>query len=115
MKMSDPMKSSITSAAIIANAGSHIKREHWGEVPASQTGKQFGLYDCKDRCWLGNSIGPALFDDCDHARAVATVAKEQLDRDIRARLYDGSGLKLKDEVPTLMSPLEALKRIEARA
>lgn len=85
---------------------------------------KWGIYDSRDQCWLGDDNGPKLFDDADpalkgNAEPIAKVAAQgaamQLRRDpreIRAKEYDGTGTKLKDQVEPKMSMEEALRRME---
>jgi hypothetical protein len=76
--------------------------------------EQFGLYDVNDDCWYGNELGPVLFPSEDIARAAATIVYMQLEgkHRIEARPYDGGATRSKDELPTKITPLQALRRAE---
>jgi hypothetical protein len=78
----------------------------------------YALYDPTGKCWLGNDDGVRTFDNWDDARIAAAIATEQLGRTklrelIRPAHYDGRANKLKDEVPTKMTPVAALQLLEA--
>lgn len=89
---------------------------------------KYGIFDTVDNCWLGDDRGPRLFAEGDRlpngqtvpsgmqlslARISAQITSIQMGYSsgrLEARSYDDSGDTLKDEVPTLMTPAEALKR-----
>ncbi|MBV8831251.1 MAG: hypothetical protein JO108_18715 [Acidobacteriaceae bacterium] len=63
----------------------------------------FGIYDKQDCCWLGNDAGPIVHDERWLALAALTVVCEQTDLHpsrLEVREYDGTGTRLKDELPT---------------
>lgn len=82
----------------------------------------FGLWDSKDKCWLGDDKGPTKFTDWNLCRLAAAVVSEQLegpilrDHPIRARVRPASLPKDKfhctGETPTRMTPLAAIQNIE---
>ena len=94
--------------------------------------KRYGVFDTKDRVWLGSDAGPRLFSegevvnghviDADEAyllaRAAAQIADVQLRQApgrTRAEEYTGDATVLKDEVAPAMTAAEALRRIERGA
>jgi len=88
----------------------------------------YAVYDQIDRCWLGNEKGVVTYPDRDIAAMACTVIIEQMDLDYsmprvsaasqrrktryRTFPYDGTANKLKDSVPTKMTPLQAIQKIE---
>lgn len=75
----------------------------------------YGIYDTQDSCWLGDEHGPKLFEDFLVARVAAQVLDERLGNRpgrSKAREYGGGANRLRDEVQTKMSTLDALQRIE---
>jgi len=86
----------------------------------------YGLYDTVDNCWLGTEMQPKLFTREDSialnglplptlAQIAAQMAGVQLGYHpgrIQAREFHAGELTLKDEVPTKMTALEALKKLE---
>lgn len=78
---------------------------------------RYGIYDTQDKVWIGDSGGPAVFDDPVFARAAAQVAECRLtgtDLGCRmvARAMPDDISKKRDELSTLMSTGEALDQIE---
>lgn len=76
---------------------------------------KYGVYDTDDHCWIGTDQGPATFDDESLAMIAAQVTEVQLRWTLgrlRARPYDGTGTKVRDELTTALTPEQALKRIE---
>lgn len=79
---------------------------------------KYGLWDVKDKCWLGNganSKGPNLYDDERLARAAATVASRMLKVPlgrIRALPFTGESLTFKDQVQAEMSAEEAIASLK---
>lgn len=75
---------------------------------------KYGLWDGKERCWLGNGAkekGPNLYDDEALARAGATVATRMLKvpmGQIRARPFNDHNLKYRGEVIAERSAEEVL-------
>jgi hypothetical protein len=93
---------------------------------------QWGVFDTVDQVWMGDATGPKLFDEeapgpdqkrlGPAAEVLAKVASQLVDTQLRqapgrtrAKAYDGSGTTLKDEKPTVMTPLKALIRLERGA
>lgn len=74
----------------------------------------WGLWDTQGKCWLGNEQGPWQKENKTLAKVAATVASEQLGHLIRPVLLPPGPFKYKDEVPTKMTPEEALKKIEGK-
>ena len=75
----------------------------------------WGIFDVIDVCWMGDENGPIICGD----KKLATIAMQtfsmQLGLDatrLIVKEYDGTGNQKKDEVPTLMTPTEAIKRLE---
>lgn len=75
---------------------------------------QWGLYDCRDKCWLGNADGPLTYEEHLLARAAATISTEKLGRFIRPLVIDKPPFHLKDEVTSRYTGAEAIDRIEKR-
>ena len=86
----------------------------------------WGVYDCDDKCWVGNEDGPLLytgspngpiFDGQYLARAAATIVNERMEQScrFRARLYEGGPVRIRDEVTFRRSAEDAIQRIEGRA
>jgi hypothetical protein len=85
---------------------------------------KWAIYDTVDNLWIGNDHGPLIYDDDPEkplltgefmAKAAAQVAAMQLDYSptrLRAREWVDTTTRLRDEVQTKMTPLQALKRIE---
>lgn len=79
------------------------------------TETKYGLLDMVDNCWLGDETGPKLFDELWVARIAAQVADERLGYApgrTRAIPYMEGPVRLKDQVDTKMSALEALQKLE---
>jgi hypothetical protein len=86
----------------------------------------YGIYDTQDDCWLGDDNGPRLYDRVISeklngmpqqlaARIAAQMTAVQLgypQTRLIARVYDGSGTKLRDSVDTKMTAVEALRKLE---
>jgi hypothetical protein len=82
---------------------------------------KYGLWDTKDKCWLGNGSenkGPNLYDDEQLARAAATVASRMLKLPlgrIRALPFkDAENLVYKDQVEAELSCEEAIASLEGK-
>lgn len=76
---------------------------------------KFGLLDTHDNVWMGDNKGPKLFDDEELAQVAARIVDVQL-RQIAGRTkampyIEEANIK-RDKVPVLLSPEEALKRLE---
>lgn len=85
--------------------------------PATSVNGRYGLFDTVDKCWMGNEKGPVRYDDWDLARMAALVASEQLGwshKRIRAAGFVDDKMILVDEVSTLLTPLEAIQRLEKK-
>lgn len=94
---------------------------------------RYGIWDPIDQCWLGDGTGPKTFGagdvvgedrelDDDGARAIARVSAEiacvQLGwprNRCQVREYDGSGTKLKDELPAKDTTENVLRKLERGA
>lgn len=79
--------------------------------------EQWGIFDVKDSCWIGNDDGPRLYDDHMLARIAAQVSECQFygtDLGCRheARVYPGGPMRLRDQVEAKLTPVAALRRIE---
>ncbi len=77
----------------------------------------WGIYDTKDKLWIGDNSGPRLFPEDQHDIAVlaAEIVAVQLGHAItryRAREFFGWDAHLVDEINTKMTPEEALKCLE---
>lgn len=86
-------------------------------TPPSGVGS-YGIYDTVDACWLGDASGPARYADENVAKVAAMTAEVQLGWSagrLRARPYRGGANKLKDELKTSRTPLQALRDIERGA
>jgi hypothetical protein len=73
--------------------------------------KTFGLYDYRDKCWMGNDKGPNTYTDKMLARAAATILTEQFGRLIGAKVIPPDINKLKDEVTPPVSFEKAWKKL----
>ena len=73
---------------------------------------EYGLMDMSDATWLGDSDGPWKSEDRQKARIAAAVASEQLRKRIISRPIEPEPFHLKDEIPTFMTPLEAIRKLE---
>jgi hypothetical protein len=90
---------------------------------------RYGIFDIRDRCWLGNTEGPKTFGAGDvvngrtlteedahtFARISAQMSCVQLGvahTRLEARPYHVPAILLKDEVKTKMTPERALRLIE---
>jgi hypothetical protein len=77
-----------------------------------------GLWDTKDNLWVGSDSGPLKFEDdeSDLARVAAQMVDTQTGqhpgRTIAKPFPDGFRPRKVDNVPILMSPEEALKKLE---
>lgn len=79
-------------------------------------GDKWGIFDTKDCLWLGDDIGPKLFDDEMLAKIAAEMADVQLRQNTgrcRARAFIPAGhMSVRDELPVKLEPLRALKLLE---
>src|SRR5271168_1531423 len=89
---------------------------------AEQSDVSYAIYDTQDNCWVGDETGPRMFTREDSvklngmpqelaARIAAQVWGVQLGYvpgRLRAVIFKEEDLRMKDEVPTKMSGLEAL-------
>lgn len=76
---------------------------------------KWGLYDTKDRVWMGDANGPARYADHMLARLVAEIVSRSCGWPItrvRAKEYDGSGNKHKDDVAVVQPFDQSLRDIE---
>jgi len=94
---------------------------------AEQSDVSYGIYDTQDNCWIGDETGPRLFTREDSAKLkgmpqqlAAKIAAQiwgiQLDYAsgrLQAVRFNETDLRMKDEVSTKMSGLEALKKLES--
>lgn len=78
----------------------------------------FGVYDTADECWLGDDHGPKLFADEMLARVSAQLTCAQMGwtptRCVARPYQGGLGWTLKDELPTLLAPAEAMAALTDR-
>jgi hypothetical protein len=84
----------------------------------------YGVYDTVDNCWLGDETGPKLFARKDAkngvtqeilARISAQMTGVQMGYPVgrlRAQVFNEQELRLRDSVPTKMSAVEALTKLE---
>lgn len=75
---------------------------------------KFGLWDTKDKCWLGSDDGPFKFDTIREAQAGATIATERMEHLIRPVPIPVGITRVRDVVIPPISGEEAVKRIEGR-
>jgi hypothetical protein len=80
---------------------------------------KYGLWDTKDKCWLGNGEkekGPNTYDDEKLAKTAAVVATEMLQfekgRIIALPFNPKDELKFKDEIEGPFTCDEAIERLE---
>jgi hypothetical protein len=86
----------------------------------------YGVYDTQENCWLGDETGPRLFTR-ELSKEANGVPQELLARiaaqlagvqcgyavgRLQARVFNEDDLVLKDSVPTKMSAVEALTKLE---
>jgi hypothetical protein len=77
---------------------------------------KYGLWDTRDKCWIGREDGPLSYTEHLHASAAATIATEQCGRRIRpVPLPAGDEWVLKDTEEVRFTGAEAIARIEGRA
>lgn len=76
----------------------------------------WGVYDCQDKCWVGNDKGPLLYSHL-LARAAATLVNERMESHsrFRAMVWPGGPVRYRDEVRFRISNEVAFERIEGRA
>jgi hypothetical protein len=100
--------------------------EHLEEA---RRGASYAIYDTQDGCWLGDERGPRVYTHEDSralngmplgtlSKIAAMIAAEQLGYApgrLEAREFRGESLRLKDEVPVVMTAHEALIKIEGGA
>lgn len=75
----------------------------------------WGLWDTKDKVWLGNETGAVTYEDEWDARLAAEVTGKQVGWSatrVRARPFDHV-MRLKDKVPVKMDALTALEILES--
>jgi hypothetical protein len=84
-----------------------------GEMRKEST--RWGVLDGEDNCWLGDDSGPRLFPDATMARISAQVLGVQLGFHplrLKAKEFTAPSVRLRDELPTRMGTVDALRRIE---
>ena len=86
----------------------------------------YGMYDTQDNCWLGDDTGPKVFTIEDSAKAnglphrlLAQIAAQMVEVQlgytpgrVEVREFNTPNLRLRDQVQTRMTPLEALIKLE---
>lgn len=100
------------------------------EEAARQSTVEYGIYDSKDDCWLGDENGPRLFTFEDSKKAngmdtriMAQIAAQMTEVQLgyssdgmagrlRAREFNLREVKLKDEMPIQMTAHQALVIVE---
>ena len=94
---------------------------------ASQSDVSYGIYDTQDECWIGDDAGPRVFTRADSiemngmpqetiAKLAAQMAGVQLGYvpgRLQPREFHEKELHLRDEIPTKMSAIEALTKLES--
>jgi hypothetical protein len=99
---------------------------NFGHLEEAQSTARYGIYDTRDNCWIGDKSGPRVFTREDSVKAnglpqrlMAQIAAQMAEKQLgygmgrlRAQEFNDSNLTLKDEVPTKMTPVEALIRLE---
>jgi hypothetical protein len=76
---------------------------------------KFGLYDSEDNVWMGNEDGPLLYGEERLAKVSAMVTDRCLHQPqgrTRAIPFDVKSVKLRDTVPLLETPVDAIAQIE---
>lgn len=79
------------------------------------TKRPWGVWDIEDRLWIGNDSGPVTFEDESLAKIAAMVACVRLGWPIvrcRAKKFQASQARLRDELPTRMGSEEAIRKLE---
>src|SRR5271163_2391180 len=93
---------------------------------AQQSDVSYGIYDTQDNCWIGDDTGPKLFSRESSAEAngmpqelMARIAAQMIGVQLGYALgrlqcvvFKGEELQMKDEVPTKMTAIEALIKLE---
>jgi hypothetical protein len=94
---------------------------------AQQSDVSYGIYDTQGECWIGDETGPRVFTRADSAemngmpqetiaKLAAMLAGVQLGYAagrLQPREFHEKELHLRDEVPTKMTALEALIKLES--
>lgn len=81
----------------------------------SETGEGFGVYDTKDKCWMGTKDKALVYIEEDVAKIAAMMMAVQLQIPagrLRAMPFDPTALKKKDERTIKVTAEEALRRLE---
>lgn len=103
--------------------------EHFENAQREST-VEYGIYDTREDCWLGDENGPRLFTFEDSKKAngmdtwtMAQIAaqmtevqlgysKDGMSGRLKAKEFNLKEVRLKDEMPTKMTALEALVIVE---
>lgn len=76
----------------------------------------YGVFDTVDNLWIGNDSGPCTYDDVCIAQIAAMMADVRLDsepdRHLARPFPVNLTAKFRDELPTKMSNVDALKQLE---
>lgn len=75
----------------------------------------WGIFDTRDKCWLGDANGPKSYQDELMARAAATIVNQQFRTLIRfrPRLLPKDKFRIKDEIEAPVTAEEALIELKA--
>lgn len=83
-------------------------------IPQTHKPGRWGLWDTKDKLWLGNANGPLTYDDRDHARVAATICTERVGYVVRVKQIEDTPDVLRDIITPEMSSEQAIDKIEGR-
>lgn len=78
----------------------------------------YGLRDSLSRTWLGEVDGPTTFERGDIAQVAAQMAEVQLGWNagrVHVEAYDGTGDRIRDELPLTIDAHTALALLEGGA
>lgn len=75
---------------------------------------QWGLWDTRDKCWIGQDSGPNRYAEHEVAQMAATIATEMAGHLIQGKLFESDQFKYKDSVDLRFDGAEALRRMESR-
>lgn len=83
------------------------------ETPGENQDGPWGVYDTKDRCWMGNNTGPVVYDDLDTAKLSATILNERFGYAARLmpKVYAENAKVKRDEQTPMLSFEEAFSRL----
>ena len=79
----------------------------------------YGIWDARDKCWIGTDKGPNRYPDYTLARAALTILTEMFRGShglrFRVRLLPDEPFFYKDEITATLSSEQVLRRLTADA